>query len=117
MVCSDEEIESGRRIIAYHLRRDLPSLCGAKAACFLSGAWTGFGVRDGSFLSLLSVGRSFLHPIGVSAFGRLNRPPLASQLVHSFETIRTTFGRLRWPSRRRSSMVNNPSRAASRMAF
>ena len=78
---------------------------------------TGSDMRDGSFLSWLSVGCIFLHPIGASAFGRLDRPPLASQLVHSFETIRTMFGRLRRPSRRRSSTVKSPSRAASRIAF
>src|SRR3954447_6321275 len=78
---------------------------------------TGSVVRDGSFLSVLSVGVIFLTPISGSAVGCLDRPPLASQLVHSFETIRTTFGRLRRPSRRRSCTVSNPSRAASRIAY
>src|SRR4051794_27045169 len=91
--------------------------CTAEPACCLLAAKSGSGLRDGSFLSLLSVGRIFLHPIGTSADGRLARPPLASQLVHSLETIRTMFGRLRRPSRRRSSTVKCPSRAASRIAF
>ena len=91
--------------------------CTAEAACCLPAAKSGSDIRDWSFLFLLSVGRIFLHPIGASAFGRLDRPPMASQLVHSFETIRTMFGRLRRPSRRRSSTVISPSRAASRIAF
>ena len=37
------------------------------------------------------MGRIFLHPISGSAAGRLDRPPLASQFVHSFETIRTMW--------------------------
>src|SRR3954453_3281102 len=58
-------------------------------------------------------GALFLHPISGSADGRLGRPPLVSRVVHSFETTRIKFGKLRRPSLRRSSMVSSPSRAAS----
>jgi hypothetical protein len=43
----------------------------------------------GSLLFVLSVG-VFFSSINGSAIGRIDRPSLASQLVHSFETIRTT---------------------------
>src|SRR5215211_3894806 len=71
----------------------------AEPACCLPAAMTGFDGRDGSLLSVLSVGCIFLTPISGSAAGRVDRPLLASQLVHSFAMIRTTFGRLRRRSR------------------
>jgi hypothetical protein len=69
-------------------------------------------VLESWFLWFLSVGCIFLHPVSRpagSARGCAARPALASHVSHSRETIRTTFGRLRRPSRRRSSTVRSPS--------
>src|SRR3954449_2098932 len=81
-----EEAWSERKGHACHPWRDLALLCAAETACRSPAARIGSDVCDGSLLSVLSVGRIFLHPISGSAVGWLDRPPLVSQLVHSFET-------------------------------
>ena len=70
-------------------------------------------MRDGSGLSVLSVGLRKIDP----PLSRAGQGRFAIQASHSFDTMRTMFGRLRCPSRRRSSTVTNPSRAAVRIAF
>src|SRR4051794_6345258 len=61
--------------------RGLCRCCAAKSAGCPSAAKRGFDVCDGSVLFVLSVGRIFLHPISGSAGGRLDCPPLTSQLI------------------------------------
>ena len=59
----------------------------------------------------------FLHPPPLETEGcAFARPPRAIQLVHSREMIRTTLARFGRLSRRRSSIVRSPSRAAWRKA-
>src|SRR5215204_1431359 len=72
---------------------DLFSLCPAEPACCLPAAKTGSDACDGfSFICPIR-GGIFLISINGSAIGWIDRPSLASQLVHSFETIRTTAER------------------------